>query len=61
MDSIIRDEDGNIDWNANGWPEPNPTYDTEYDGYSLENMPDYIFDIWQAECDELDIDWSADY
>ena len=61
MGKVIYDDDGNIDWNANGWPVPNDTYDANLDGYTTEGMPNDIFDIWQQECEELDIDWSADY
>jgi hypothetical protein len=61
MDSVIYNPDGTIDWNANGWPEPNGSYDGNLDGYSTENMPDEIFDQWNEECMELDIEWSADY
>ena len=56
MDDIIRHADGSIDWHANGWPEPNPSYEDE-DEYSVVDMPDDIFEIWESECDELDVDW----
>ena len=55
--TIIYDENGNIDWNANGWPKPNDVYDSELDGYSTEGMPNDIFDVWLEECEELDTDW----
>ena len=59
MGSIIFDKNGNIDWNANGWPEPNPGANSVVDGYSTDTMPDDIFDIWIAECNEEE-DWGAD-
>lgn len=61
MEEIILNDDGTIDWNANGWPEPNSEYDSDYDGYSVEGMPDDIFEIWEEACSELDIDWSSDF
>lgn len=57
MDNIIRNSDGSIDWEANGWPEPNPYGMT--DGYDIEDMPDDIFEIWQEECEAFD-DWNVD-
>lgn len=61
MDDVIYNADGSIDWNANGWPEPNPLSDPNYDEYSIDGMPDDIFEVWQGECDDLSTDWSADY
>lgn len=59
MPSIIFDEDGNIDWNANGWPEPNAGADGEVDGYSIEGMPDDIFDMWLEMCTSSE-DWGVE-
>lgn len=61
MDEILYTIDGEIDWNANGWPEPNSEYDSEHGGYSIEGMPDYVFDIWEEQCAMSDIDWSSDF
>lgn len=61
MNDIIYDDDGNVDWNANGWPEPNPGADASMDGYSIEGMPDDIFDQWINECDNLDTGWEVDW
>lgn len=61
MDDIIYDKDGDIDWNANGWPEPNPGAETMENGYSIAGMPDDIFDQWMDECDELDTGWEVDW
>lgn len=61
MYEIIYDTNGEIDWNANNWPEPNSEYDTGYGGYSIDGMPDDIFEIWEEACSELDIDWSSDF
>ncbi len=61
MDEIIYDSNGEIDWNANGWPEPNAGYDPGYDGYSTEGMPDDIFDAWYDLCGMLDVGWSSDW
>lgn len=59
MDDVIYDDDGAIDWNANGWPEPNLGAETNYDGYSADGMPDDLFDIWLDECQQLS-DWGID-
>lgn len=60
MKDIIMTPDGNIDWNANGWPEPNAEGLSEVDGYSTNGMPNEVFDEWQALCWELDWDWTID-
>lgn len=49
---IILHEDESIDWNANGWPEPNPEYDQEFEGYDTDTMPNDIFDQWLWECND---------
>lgn len=51
--NIIFTDDDNIDWHANGWPEPNPDGIPYEDDYTLDGMPDEIFDEWQLACDEL--------
>jgi hypothetical protein len=61
MDNVICNPDGSIDWNANGWPEPNPGAETMVDGYSTNGMPSDIFDMWMDECDELETGWSIDW
>lgn len=61
MGGVVYYSDDGIDWNANGWPEPNPGRRSEVDGYSILGMPDDIFDQWLEECDELDGGWEADY
>lgn len=61
MEEIIYNSDGAIDWNANGWPEPNPEHNLNADGFDSTDMPDDIFEIWEYECDDMDIDWSSDY
>lgn len=53
------DDESGIDWHANGWPEPNIGAETNYEGYSADGMPDDIFDIWMAECQDL-ADWGID-
>lgn len=58
---VILTPEGGIDWNANGWPEPNPAFNSSEDGYSTDTMPDEVFREWYAACDILDIDWSADW
>lgn len=58
---IICYEDGSINWNANGWPEPNAGSETSDGKYSTDDMPNDIFDEWLSECDELfDENWSVD-
>jgi len=59
MGDVIYYSNGTIDWNSNGWPEPNPGADTDMDGYTTDTMPDDIFDQWLSECDDLDC-WGAD-
>lgn len=59
--TLIYDENGNIDWNANGWPEPNPEGLSMVNGLNTSGMPDDIFDIWQNECDNLDTGWEVDW
>ncbi|MBO5629422.1 MAG: hypothetical protein J5965_10155 [Aeriscardovia sp.] len=61
MSDIIRTADGDIDWEANGWPEPNPGAEPRMNGLSIEGMPDDIYNIWMDECDDLDIDWGVDW
>lgn len=58
---VIYDSDGNIDWTANGWPEPNPGAETYSNGLSIDSMPNDIFDIWMNECDELEDSWEVDW
>lgn len=58
---IIYDENGNIDWNANGWPEPNPGAETYSNGMNIDSMPNDIFDIWMNECDRLEDNWEVDW
>ena len=53
---IITDSNGNIDWKANGWPEPNPEAQTMIDGLSTHGMPNDVFNQWLDECDAL-VDW----
>ena len=60
MDEIIYNEDGTINWNENGWPEPNPGMDMNYEGYSTDDMPNDIFDQWLEDCDNLFTDWGVD-
>lgn len=61
-ENIICYPDGSIDWNANGWPEPNPGSETDDGEYTTDDMPNDIFDAWLAECDEMyDDNWSVDY
>lgn len=60
MDEIIYDSDGNIDWNANGWPDPNPGAETDDGEYSIDGMPDDIYDQWMEECDELYDVWEME-
>lgn len=64
MPDIITNPDGSIDWNANGWPEPNPfmIYDEDEteSGVSLERMPDDIFDVWINECQNEEIEGAID-
>ena len=52
---------GDIDWNANGWPDPNPEGLSMVNGLSTAGMPDDIFDQWQNECDNLDVGWEVDW
>lgn len=59
MDNIIMSH-GEIDWNENGWPVPNSYEDPDYEGYSIEGMPDDIFDIWLMECQNMIDDWGSD-
>ncbi len=56
MGNIIFDKNGNIDWNANGWPVPTPGGIGEIDGYNIDDMPDEVFDIWITECNEMEDD-----
>lgn len=59
MDEIAFGKYGEIDWEANGWPEPNPERDGYTDGKSVDTMPDDVFDIWLEACAEED-DWGSD-
>ena len=61
MENIILSHNGDIDWNANGWPEPNPAMDANYEGYSTDSMPDDIFDQWQNECENMEDEWEIDW
>lgn len=61
MADIIYNSDGSIDWEANGWPEPNPGAETRVNGLSIDGMPDDIYNQWMDECDELDIGWEVDW
>jgi hypothetical protein len=38
---VILDGLGCIDWEANGWPEPNPSMDGD-----TSTMPDDIYEVW---------------
>ena len=58
-DDIIFGEHGEIDWNANGWPEPNPEADGYIDDYTVDTMPEEIFDIWLEACANEE-DWGWD-
>lgn len=60
MDDIIYDSDGNIDWNANGWPEPNPGAETDDGEYCIDGMPDDIYDMWMDMCDEMFDVWEME-
>lgn len=59
MADIVFNKYGDIDWNANGWPEPNPGGVADIDGYTTDTMPDDVFDIWITLCNE-DEDYGAD-
>lgn len=59
--NIIYDENGEIDWEANGWPEPNPGAETKVNGFTTDGMPNDIFDQWMDECDDLETGWSVDW
>ncbi len=61
LEGLTLTSSGNIDWHANGWPEPNPGADTYEAGYSIKGMPDDIFNLWMDECDMLDDGWEADW
>lgn len=61
MINIKYTKDGDIDWNANGWPEPNPGAEANLNGFSTGGMPDDIFDIWMDECDKLEDGWEVDW
>lgn len=55
VDGLIADENGDIDWNANGWPEPNPFYLMDLDEIDdPQPMPDEIMDIWEYACEQCD-------
>ena len=60
MESVIYNKNGDVDWNANGWPEPNPASLGEDGEFSIEGMPDEIFDIWLMECESLGEEYSID-
>lgn len=61
MIHVILNSDGTINWNANGWPDPNPE-GLANDGYfSTEGMPEEVFEEWEALCDNLNEDWSIDW
>lgn len=61
---IVTDEYGNIDWNANGWPEPNPYGDSHetVDGVELttDGMPNDIFEEWLDACDLQEQFWELE-
>lgn len=62
MTKIIYDDHGSVDWNANGWPEPNVGAETDDGVYTTEGMPDDVFDLWLAECDNMmDNGWEVDW
>lgn len=60
LKKIILDSNGNIDWEANGWPKPNAEHLSMLNGLTTNGMPDDIFDEWWNECDNLDTGWSID-
>lgn len=45
---IVRDEDGLIEWEANGWPEPSPFLG------DYSNMPDDVQHEWLDICCDLE-------
>ena len=61
MENVILSPDGSIDWNKNGWPNPNSAMDANYEGYSTESMPDDVFDLWQTECENMEDEWEIDW
>ncbi len=62
MIDIIYDDDGHIDWIANGWPEPNAEESMNDGERSTEDMPDDIFEIWLEECRWAeDNGWEVDW
>ncbi len=61
MNDVIRYCNGDINWNENGWPEPNAGSETDDGQFNTDDMPDDIFEIWQSECDDMyDENWSVD-
>ncbi len=61
MSDVVRYPNGDINWHANGWPEPNPGAETRLNGFTTDGMPDDIFVQWMDECDELDEGWEVDW
>lgn len=61
--NVILTELGEIDWHANGWPNPNPEMSSTEGEYSTRGMPMDIFEEWQTLCDlevgegEWRVDW----
>lgn len=47
MSEVILDEFGCIDWQANGWPDPNP--------YSAGDTDDMPYEVWQQWADACDL------
>lgn len=51
---VIRDEDGLIDWKANGWPEPNPYGEGDTSTMPYEGL---VWIEWADVCDLLEWMW----
>ena len=55
MSEPIKDEFGLIDWEANGWPEPNP-----YGDGDTSAMPYDIWKEWIEACEFCEMVWEND-
>lgn len=55
MDGVVLDEFGFIDWEANGWPEPNP-----YGEGDTSGMPFEVWKQWADACDICEMLWEGE-
>jgi hypothetical protein len=52
---VVVDDDGVIEWEANGWPDVTPFYGS----VDTSNMPDVIRDEWHRCCSIAERQWEC--